>query len=95
MSIDKATVQKIANLARINVPAEEEEALARQLSRIMGLMEQLSEVDTAGVKPLTSVAAQKLPWRKDAVNDGGYAKDLLANGPETEGDFFVVPKVIE
>jgi aspartyl-tRNA(Asn)/glutamyl-tRNA(Gln) amidotransferase subunit C len=95
MSIDRATVQKIANLARIAVPAEEEEALAKQLSGILGFVEQLSEVDTRGVQPMTSVARQKLPRRQDEVTDGGYAADLVANAPEQTSNFFVVPKVIE
>lgn len=95
MSIDTATVQKIANLARIHVPQEEEAQLVSDLNRILGLMEQLNEVDTTGVQPLTSVAAQKLPLRADVVTAGGNAADLLANAPDSAGDFFVVPKVIE
>lgn len=95
MSIDTATVGKIANLARIDVPATEEERLAHDLSRILGLMEQLAEVDTTGVEPMTTAVAQKLPWRADEVTDGAQAAALLANGPETADGFFVVPKVIE
>jgi len=95
MSIDRATVQKIANLARISVPADEEEQLAKQLSGILSLVEQLNEVNTDGVQPMTTAAKMKLPRRTDVVNDGGYAADLLANAPEATGDFFVVPKVIE
>ena len=93
--IDAATVQKVANLARINVPPEDEAQLAKDMSRILGLMEQLREVDTTGVQPMTSVAVQQLPQRADVVTDGGHAADLLANGPETTDAFFVVPKVIE
>lgn len=93
--IDTATVRKIANLARLNVPPEDEDRLAQELSKIMGLMDQLREVDTTGVQPMTTVAAQKLPWRTDTVTDGGNAADLLANGPETTDAFFVVPKVID
>lgn len=96
MSIDRATVQKIAHLARIEVPAEEEEKLASQLSGIMKFVEQLNEVDTAGVVPMTTAAKVKLPYRKDEVSDGGYAADLLANAPDNVDDeYFAVPKVVE
>lgn len=95
MSIDTTTVRKIAHLARIDLLPEEEAPLARDLSNILQLAEQLNEVDTEGVEPLSSVARMKLPFRPDDVTDGGYAKALLANGPEVTGAYFVVPKVIE
>ncbi len=95
MPIDKATVAKIARLARIHVPEAEQEALAGELSGILGWVEQLSEVDTDGVAPMTSVVEVTLPRRRDVIDDGGCADDVLANAPETEDDFFVVPKVIE
>ncbi len=96
MTIDRATVQKIANLARIEVPANEEEALASQLNGIFKFIEQLNEVDTKGVTPMTTAAKVKLPYRKDVVSDGGYAADLLANAPDAANDeYFAVPKVIE
>lgn len=96
MTIDRATVQKIAHLARIDVPAEEEELLAKQLSGIFQFVEQLNEVDTTGVEPMTTAAKVKLPYRKDVVNDGGYAADLLANAPDNVDDeYFAVPKVVE
>ncbi|WP_298379874.1 Asp-tRNA(Asn)/Glu-tRNA(Gln) amidotransferase subunit GatC [Azospirillum sp.] len=95
MSLDKATVAKIAHLARIKVPDEELEALAGELSQILTFVDQLNEVDTTDVPPMTSVAAQKLRRRKDAVTDGGYAAQVLSNGPETVEGFYVVPKVVE
>lgn len=95
MSIDKATVKKIANLARIAVPEEDEAQLAKELSKILDVAAQLQEVNTDDVAPLTSVAKMNLPRRADAVTDGGYVADLLANAPEATGGFFVVPKVIE
>lgn len=96
MTIDRATVQKIANLARIDVPANEEEALASQLNGIFKFIEQLNEVDTKGVAPMTTAAKVKLPYRRDEVSDGGYAADLLANAPDNVDDeYFAVPKVIE
>ena len=95
MTIDKATVDKIANLAQISIPEGDKELLAKQLSNILGFFEQLNEVNTDGVEPMTTAAKMKLPRRKDVVTDGGQAQDLLLNGPEVTGDFFVVPKVVE
>lgn len=95
MSVDKTTVAKIANLARIAVPENELEPLVGEMNNILDWIEQLSEVDTDGVAPMTSVVEVNLPWRSDKVTDGGYREDVLANSPETEHGFFAVPKVIE
>jgi aspartyl-tRNA(Asn)/glutamyl-tRNA(Gln) amidotransferase subunit C len=96
MSLDKATVQKIAYLARIEVKDEDLEPLAKELSGILHWVEQLAEVDTDGVAPMTSVSAEMaLPWRADVVTDGGYPDKVLLNGPETTNGFFLVPKVVE
>jgi aspartyl-tRNA(Asn)/glutamyl-tRNA(Gln) amidotransferase subunit C len=95
VSLDEATVARIARLARIAVPAEELEPLAAELSHILEWIEQLNEVDTDGVPPMRSVAAMKLPWREDRVIDGGRARDILANAPERQDGYFVVPKVVE
>ncbi|HZA67968.1 MAG TPA: Asp-tRNA(Asn)/Glu-tRNA(Gln) amidotransferase subunit GatC [Geminicoccaceae bacterium] len=95
MSLDEATVARIARLARIAVPEEELEPLAVELSHILEWIEQLNEVDTEGVAPMTSVAAMKLAWREDRVTDGGRHEDILANAPERQDGYFVVPKVVE
>ncbi|MFQ5959388.1 MAG: Asp-tRNA(Asn)/Glu-tRNA(Gln) amidotransferase subunit GatC [Alphaproteobacteria bacterium] len=95
MSIDKATVARIARLARIHVPEEDRAHLARELSNILDWVEQLAEVDTEGVAPMTSVVEMTLPRRADEVTDGGCADDILANAPRREDGFFVVPKVVE
>ncbi len=95
MSLDTATVRSIAELARIEVPEEELEHLAGELSNILNFVEQLAAVDTTGVAPMTSVAAMTLPLRADAVTDGGYAERVLANAPEVMDGFFTVPKVVE
>ena len=95
MSLDEATVARIAQLARIAVPADELEPLATELSRILEWIEQLNEVDTDGVPPMTSVAAMKLAWREDKVTDGNRPEDILANAPERQDGYFVVPKVVE
>lgn len=95
MSLDEATVARIARLARIAVPDDELEPLAGELSHILEWIEQLNEVDTDGVPPMTSVAAMKLAWREDRVTDGGRPEDILANAPERQDGYFVVPKVVE
>ncbi len=95
MAIDAATVKKVASLARIREPEERLEPLAQQLSGILQWIEQLAEVDTDGVEPMTSVVAQALPMREDVVTDGGDAERVLANAPKRRDQFFVVPKVVE
>ena len=95
MSIDKATVAKIAALARIKIPEEDQDALAGELSNILGWVEQLSEVDTENVPPMTSVVDAVTPKREDAVTDGGYRDRVTANAPAAADGFFTVPKVVE
>jgi aspartyl-tRNA(Asn)/glutamyl-tRNA(Gln) amidotransferase subunit C len=95
MALDKATVAKIATLARIKLTAEEEANLAGELSKIMSWIEQLNEVDTTGVEPMASVGHITLPMREDMVTDGGRPDDILANAPQQAHGFFLVPKVIE
>ena len=95
MSLDKATVAKVANLARIKVEEKDLEPMAAELNNILGWIEQLGEVDTETTMPMTSVAEMRLRWRSDEVTDGGYAEDVVANAPSSEDNFFAVPKVIE
>ncbi len=95
MSIDRETVLKIAALSAIKVPEEDLDDLASDLGRIIEFVEQLAEVDTDDVEPMTSVATMTLRERTDAVTDGGKRDDILMNAPESEEGFFVVPKVIE
>ncbi|MEW5727828.1 MAG: Asp-tRNA(Asn)/Glu-tRNA(Gln) amidotransferase subunit GatC [Pseudomonadota bacterium] len=95
MSLDKSTVRAIAELARIEVPDEELDHLAGELSNILTFVEQLSEVNTDGVAPMTSVAAMTLPMRKDEVTDGNQTDAVLANAPDGADGFFTVPKVVE
>jgi len=95
MSIDKATVAKIAHLARIRVPEDEQGRLAGELNKILDWVEQLREVDTEGVEPMTSVAAQSLRRRPDVVTEGGIRDQVLANAPDAAEGFFAVPKVVE
>lgn len=95
MSLDKATVAKIAHLARIKVPEDQQDHLAGELSKILDWVEMLDEVDTQGVEPMASVAAARLRRRPDAVTDGGYADKIVANAPDAAEQFFSVPKVVE
>ena len=95
MSLDKATVARISRLARIATTDEEQERLAGELSGILDWVEQLGEVDTDNVEPMTSVVEMVQRLRVDAVTDGHVQDKVLANAPETTDGFFVVPKVIE
>ena len=95
MSVDKNVVKKIARLARIHVSEERSELLSSDLGNILNWIEQLEEVNTDGVKPLSSVNEHALTWRDDTVTDGEITDKVLKNAPEKAGEFFVVPKVIE
>jgi aspartyl-tRNA(Asn)/glutamyl-tRNA(Gln) amidotransferase subunit C len=95
MSVSNEQVRHIAKLARIGMSDAEIEALVPELNNILGWVEQLGEVDTDGVEPLTAVIEQKLRLRDDVVNDGNIRDDVLANAPEAQHGFFAVPKVIE
>ena len=95
MSVDAATVRRIAHLARIAVAEEEIEHLRGELNAILAFVEQLSEVDVQGVEPMTSVTPMEMKMRADAVTDGGIADDIVRNAPAADDHFFVVPKVVE
>ena len=95
MAIDVATVRKVARLARIAEPEEKLESLARELNGIIDWIEQLAEVDTDGVEPMTTSVAMTLPMREDVVTEGGDPARILANAPKTNRNFFIVPKVVE
>ena len=95
MSVDHATVVKVARLARIGLRPEEIAPLADSLNGILNWVEQLNEVDTAGVEPMTSVGEPRLRLRLDVVDDGGKPDDVLANAPQAADGCFAVPKVVE
>lgn len=95
MALDKTAVAHIAALARIRLKENELEPLAAELSQILNWVEQLAEVDTSEVAPMTSVAAMTLAMREDEVTDGDRREDILANAPKSERGFFAVPKVVE
>jgi len=95
MSVDLATVRKIAHLARIAISDEDAKNMEGDLNSILGWVEQLSEVDTNGVEPMTSVVRMEMKKRDDVISDGGYAEKIVHNAPAYEETFFMVPKVIE
>jgi aspartyl-tRNA(Asn)/glutamyl-tRNA(Gln) amidotransferase subunit C len=95
MSLDAATVRRIAALARIHVNENEVATLQHELNGILGWIEQLNEVNVDGVAPLTGGATMALPMRDDLVTDGGMVERVLANAPDRVGDYFAVPKVVE
>ncbi len=99
MSLDKATVARIATLARIKVADRDLDKMVGELQHILAWVEQLNAVDTSGVEPMTSAVEVTLPMREDVVTDGGYAEKIIGNAPDPvsvgEGGFFTVPKVVE
>ena len=95
MSVDLATVKRVAHLARIAVTDAEAEKMQGELNTILGFVEQLNEVDVEGVEPMTSVVAMEMKKRADVVTEGDRADDIVANAPLTEDHFFLVPKVVE
>jgi aspartyl-tRNA(Asn)/glutamyl-tRNA(Gln) amidotransferase subunit C len=95
MSVDAATVRRIAHLARIAVAEDEVEHLRGELNAILAFVEQLSEADVEGVEPMTSVIPMEMKKRPDEVTDGGIPDDILKNAPAAQDGFFVVPKVVE
>ena len=95
MSVDLATVKRVARLARIAVSEDEAQKMVGELNGILGFVEQLSEVNVDGVEPMTSVTPVAMKKRTDVVSDGAKAEDIVANAPNTDRNFFLVPKVVE
>lgn len=95
MSVDARTVGRIAHLARIAVSADEVAPLQGELNAILDFVAQLDAVDVTGVEPMTSVTPMAMKKRADVVTEGGHARDIVFNAPETEGHYFLVPKVVE
>jgi len=95
MSVDSATVRRVARLSRIAVSDEDVATTQTELNAILGFVEQLGEVDVTGVEPMTSVIPIAMKKRDDAVTDGHKADDIVANAPMTQDHYFMVPKVVE
>jgi len=95
MAVDRDTVRHIARLARLEIGEPQAAALVGELNGILGWIEQLKEIDTQGIEPMTSVVATKLPLRADVVTEGGDPERVLKNAPQATAGFFTVPKVVE
>jgi aspartyl-tRNA(Asn)/glutamyl-tRNA(Gln) amidotransferase subunit C len=95
MSVDLATVKRVARLARLAVSEEQAERMTGELNGILGFVEQLDEVDVTGVEPMTSVTPMAMKKRADIVTDGNKADAIVANAPAADRNFFQVPKVVE
>jgi aspartyl-tRNA(Asn)/glutamyl-tRNA(Gln) amidotransferase subunit C len=95
MSVDADTVRRIAHLARIAVVEDEVEHLRGELNAMLAFVEQLQEVNVDGAEPMTSVTPMAMKKRADVVNDGGIAEDIVKNAPQSDDNFFLVPKVVE
>lgn len=95
MSVDTATVKRVAKLSRIAVTDERAESMQSELNAILGFVEQLQEVNVEGVEPMTSVVDMEMYKRHDDVTDGNKPDDITANAPMSEDHFFMVPKVVE
>ena len=95
MSVDLATVKRVARLARIAVSEDDANRMTGELNAILGFVAQLDEVDVSGIEPMTSIVPLALRRRDDFVTDGEKAGDIIANAPASEENFFMVPKVVE
>jgi len=95
MAVDAETVRRVAHLARVAIAEDEVEHLRGELNAIIAFVEQLAEVEVAGIEPMTSLTPMAIMMRRDEVTEGGIADDILANAPEREDHFFLVPKVME
>jgi aspartyl-tRNA(Asn)/glutamyl-tRNA(Gln) amidotransferase subunit C len=95
MSVDAATVKRVAHLARIALPEEEVERMQGEINAILGFVEELRKVNVDDVEPMTSVTPMRLKQRADTVTEGGIADAIVANAPASDDHFFVVPKVVE
>ncbi len=95
MSVDKNTVKRVARLARLALPEERLEPMAVELNRMLAWVDQLKEVDTSNVEPMTSVVKMTLKMREDKVTDGNDPTAITRNAPEGDEHFFAVPKVVE
>ena len=95
MSIDKNQVKKVAKLSRISLDDKKLDSLSKDLDSILNFVEELNKIDTQKTEPLTSIVDKTLEARKDKINDGKIKDQILKNSPDTNEEFFIVPKVVE
>ena len=95
MSVDAATVKRVAHLARIALPAEDVATMQGEINAMLVFVQQLDDVDVDGIEPMTSVMPMVMKKRADVVNDGEITDQIIRNAPQSEDDYFMVPKVVE
>ena len=95
MKIDKESLKKIAHLARLQIKPEEETTLLSSMDSVLSWMEQLNEIDTEGVEPLTHILDEANIWRQDISNNTLSREEALSNAPSKNDTYIMVPKVIE
>ena len=95
MSLDPATVRRIARLARIGIDESDLQSLQGDLNGILGWIEQLNEVNVDGVAPMVGTETAVLRMREDIVTDGNIRDAVLSNATDTAGPYYTVPKVVE
>lgn len=95
MVIDKETVIKVADLARIEIKDQEISGLTAEMNKILTFMEKLNEIDTTGVKPLVYMNEEVNVWRKDIAKHEITVADGLKNAAKHNESYFFVPKIIE
>jgi aspartyl-tRNA(Asn)/glutamyl-tRNA(Gln) amidotransferase subunit C len=95
MKIDQDSLKKIAHLARLEIKPEEEAALLKSMDSVLTWMDQLNEIDTEGVEPLTHIMDEVNNWREDVAVNSLDRKEALQNAPSKNDSYIMVPKVIE
>ncbi|AWM29261.1 Asp-tRNA(Asn)/Glu-tRNA(Gln) amidotransferase subunit GatC [Sinorhizobium fredii] len=95
MSLDIATIRRIARLAHLALSEDEAEKMCGEVNEILTFIEQLLEVDVEGIPPMTSVVPTTMKMRPDVVTEGSLAEEIVANAPLSECNFFLVPKILE
>ena len=95
MTIDLKTDKHISKLSRISIDEQKAKKLEKDLNAIFEWIEQLNQLNTDTVEPLTSIAETKLRFRKDQIETKNIREDILKNSPKDNKDYFVVPKVVE
>ena len=96
MSIDREMVKRLGILSRLRIPEENMDEMVGELTKILGWVDQLKDVNTDNVVTMNSVVEDmQLREREDVVTDGGIRDEILANAPESMDGYFLVPKVVE
>jgi aspartyl-tRNA(Asn)/glutamyl-tRNA(Gln) amidotransferase subunit C len=95
MKIDHESLKKIAHLAKLHIKPEEEAALLTSMDSVLTWMEQLNEIDTENVEPLTHIMEEVNNWREDKGSNSLSREEALSNAPSKNSTYIMVPKVIE